>query len=81
MIAKADIRRLQKWMGHADITTTMRYLHYGPRDDRPRYQDRVESSRNSLRKTGARGRLHGWPKVSGSEISRTRRRVVARRVR
>jgi integrase len=32
MIAKADIRRVQEWMGHADIQTTMRYLHYAPRD-------------------------------------------------
>jgi integrase len=31
MIAKADIRRVQEWMGHADILTTMRYLHYAPR--------------------------------------------------
>jgi integrase len=33
MIAKADIRRVQEWMGHADIQTTMRYLHYTPRDE------------------------------------------------
>lgn len=32
MIAKADIRRVQEWMGHADIQTTMKYLHYAPRD-------------------------------------------------
>jgi integrase len=32
MIAKADIRRVQEWMGHADIQTTMRYLHYAPRE-------------------------------------------------
>jgi integrase len=31
MISKADIRRVQEWMGHADIQTTMRYLHYAPR--------------------------------------------------
>jgi integrase len=31
MITKADVRRVQEWMGHADITTTMRYLHYAPR--------------------------------------------------
>jgi hypothetical protein len=31
MIAKADIRRVQEWMGHADIQTTMRYLHFAPR--------------------------------------------------
>ena len=33
MIAKADIRRVQEWMGHADIQTTMRYLHYSPRSE------------------------------------------------
>ncbi len=33
MIARADIRRVQEWMGHADIQTTMRYLHYAPRHD------------------------------------------------
>jgi integrase len=32
-IAKADIRRVQEWMGHADIQTTMRYLHYAPRGE------------------------------------------------
>src|ERR1700722_939871 len=33
MIAKADIRRVQERMGHADIQTTMRYLHYAPREE------------------------------------------------
>jgi integrase len=33
MIAKADIRRAQEWMGHADMQTTMRYLHFAPRDE------------------------------------------------
>jgi integrase len=27
MISQADIRRVQEWMGHADIQTTMKYLH------------------------------------------------------
>ena len=31
MISRADIRRVQEWMGHADIQTTMKYLHYAPR--------------------------------------------------
>jgi integrase len=33
MIAKADIRRVQEWMGHAEIQTTMKYLHYAPREE------------------------------------------------
>jgi integrase len=33
MIAKADIRRVQEWMGHADVQTTMKYLHYEPRKE------------------------------------------------
>jgi integrase len=33
MIAKADIRRVQEWMGHADVQTTMHYLHYAPREE------------------------------------------------
>ena len=33
MISKADVRRVQEWMGHADIQTTMKYLHYAPRPE------------------------------------------------
>ncbi len=33
MIGKADNRRVQEWMGHADIQTTMKYLHYAPREE------------------------------------------------
>jgi site-specific recombinase XerC len=31
--AGIDLRRIQSWMGHADIGTTMRYLHYVPAHD------------------------------------------------
>ena len=33
MIAKVDIRRVQEWMGHADVQTTMKYLHFVPREE------------------------------------------------
>jgi len=36
MIAVADIRRVQEWMGHADVATTMKYLHYVERPDEAR---------------------------------------------
>jgi integrase len=32
-IGRADPVRVQHWMGHADLRTTMRYLHYRQRDD------------------------------------------------
>jgi site-specific recombinase XerD len=31
-VTEADIRRGQEWMGHADVHTTMLYLHYAPRE-------------------------------------------------
>jgi hypothetical protein len=31
--AGIDLRRIQAWMRHADIQTTMRYLHYVPAHD------------------------------------------------
>jgi len=33
MIREADIVRVQEWMGHADIETTRKYLHFAPRPD------------------------------------------------
>ena len=33
MIARTSIRRVQEWMGHSDLHSTMRYLHYAPRED------------------------------------------------
>src|SRR4051794_40478473 len=31
VIGVADIRRVQEWMGHANVQTTMQYVHYVPR--------------------------------------------------
>ena len=33
MIGHADIRRVQEWMAHADVQTTMKYPHYAPRSE------------------------------------------------
>ena len=54
MIAKADIRRVQEWMGHADIQTTMRYLHFAPRQEDARlvaeaFQSRCRRGRSRKR--------------------------------
>ena len=35
-ITRADIVEVQAWMGHADIKTTMRYLHYRDRGEAAR---------------------------------------------
>jgi integrase len=54
MIAKADIRRVQEWMGHADIQTTMKYLHYAPRSEDAALVAEVFGTGSSA---SARGRL------------------------
>jgi integrase len=33
MLGRASIRRVQEWVGHSDLHSTMRYLHYAPRED------------------------------------------------
>ncbi len=52
MIAKADIRRVQEWMGHADTQTTMKYLHYAPREEDARLI--VTNANSRLRCRGTR---------------------------
>ena len=44
MIRKADIVRVQEWMGHADIETTRKYLHFVPRPDDARLVDEAFAS-------------------------------------
>jgi integrase len=53
MIAKADIRRVQEWMGHADIQTTMRYLHYAPHEEDARLVAEAFALPNSAAKIPA----------------------------
>jgi integrase len=47
MIAHADIRRVQEWMGHADIQTTMKYLHYVPRPEDAQLVAKAFARRNA----------------------------------
>jgi hypothetical protein len=66
MIAKADVRRVQEWMGHAEIQTTMKYLRYAPHADDARLvgaafatDDLGESARDQLGRLGTSwGRKH-----------------------
>jgi integrase len=58
MIREADIRRVQEWMGHADIQTTMKYLHYESRKEAAQLVARafaVDGGRASFRASQPRG--------------------------
>jgi integrase len=48
MIRRADIVRVQEWMGHADIETTRQYLHFVPRPDDARLVAEAFASRTSV---------------------------------
>jgi integrase len=74
-IAKADILRVKEWMGHADVATTMRYLHYVPRPEDARLiggrlRDRPATVRGAqLATVVAAGRWSGAPRGSGVEAA------------
>ncbi len=54
VIGVADIRRVQEWMGHANVQTTMQYLHYAAaRGCRTRWRSvrsRLEQSSKQARR-------------------------------
>jgi hypothetical protein len=54
-IRKASLVDVQTWMGHADVKTTMRYLHHRPRGDEARLLGaafRVEEPASGLQANG-----------------------------
>ena len=60
---KADIRRVQEWMGHADIQTTMKYLHYAPREeDAELVAGRFNAASRRHRQEPSRTNRAGWPR-------------------
>jgi len=63
LIAKVDIRRVQEWMGHADVQTTMRYLHFVPRAEDARLVAEAFSVDSSERMLGTVEGPSTWLKV------------------
>ena len=55
MIREADIRRVQEWMGHADIQTTMKYLHYESREEDAELVAQAFGGSNTDEVLGGRG--------------------------
>ena len=74
MIAKADIRRVQEWMGHADVADDDAYLHYVPR---PRGRARWSPRRS---RSTRRRRPRGWRARAPVRCPGAARRTAARRV-
>ncbi len=68
MIAHADIRRVQEWMGHADVQTTMRYLHYAPRDEDASLVARAFAVRPDSAVAAREGARPGRPFGCGARI-------------
>jgi hypothetical protein len=90
MIAKADIRRVREWMGQADIQTTMRYLHFAPRDEDPALVAEAfavaqsadeaiheRSMTRAVRNACLQAEVSRWPEMSAD----VRRCCVARRLK
>lgn len=54
-----DVVRIQEWMGHADLATTRRYMHYAPRaDDAARLTEAFGGGASEARQPGV-GSAHG----------------------
>ena len=70
VIAKADIVRVQEWMGHADIQTTRKYLHYVPAPTTPSRRRRLH---RPPRRSSGRGLAPSRSdQVTGSTVARQR---------
>ena len=83
MIAKADIRRVQEWMGHADVQTTMKYLHYAPRAEDAALSPRRSgaSIRWSIRPASRRDRAAVGPERTETSRASAPGRNVPKRTR
>jgi integrase len=74
-IAVADIRRVQEWMGHANVQTTMQYLHYVPRPHDAGYWARTSTPLPVLTLNVRTRRTH-WTR--GATEARSGRKPVQR---
>ena len=93
MIAKADIRRVQEWMGHADVQTTMQYLHYAPRaedaraggggvwDGDVRREPTAERRPLVVRRCRRRADMDAKPAEGGADVKRASQAAARRAIR
>ena len=57
--AGVPLRTLQAWMGHADIKTTMKYLHYAPHADDARLVAAAFAVEDPAGRAGGQGGRRG----------------------
>ena len=74
-VPTGHVFRVQEWMGHADIQTTMRYLHFAPRDEDAGWSPRrSQSNRCDPRKShdfqAEVQDVRRWPRDAGLRPTR-----------
>jgi len=81
-VLRFDLPKVKEWMGHANLTTTQRYLHSRPRsDDAKNLAEAFESSRDPNEKTSPGIVPDRPPRVSGVRVDRRAIRISGPRTR
>lgn len=79
-VRKFELPKVREWMGHANLTTTQRYLHSRPRpDDANNLGEAFESSRNPSEKPSAGSSINSIGRTSGVHLTRRSIRIAGPR--